>query len=75
MRRTGRIIAVGCLIIASLLGVLTLVTWDPGGLFFGLPFIFLVPGAFFLLVGLVLLLVTRRPKSDDEAIKNSRSAA
>jgi hypothetical protein len=46
------------LIIAVLLGILTIVVWPPGGLFFALPFFFLFPAIICGIAGGVLLLLT-----------------
>ncbi len=64
MRRVLRIIGAICFIIAGLLGILTLITWEPGGLFFALPFIFLWPGILFLLIGLLLVFFTRKSNKE-----------
>jgi uncharacterized membrane protein YvlD (DUF360 family) len=74
MRKVGRIIAIICFVIASLLGLLTLITWEPGGLFFALPFIFLWPGLFFLLIGIILYLITRESATDKNSIEENNTA-
>ncbi len=58
MKRVVRLFGVVSLVIAFILGLLTLVTWPPGGLMFALPYFFLFPAVFFTIIGIVLLIVT-----------------
>jgi hypothetical protein len=62
MRRVGRLIGIIFLVIAGLLGLLALITWDPGELFFALPYFFLLPALLFGIVGLLLFLATRKQR-------------
>jgi hypothetical protein len=45
--------------LAAVLGFLDILTWPPGGLMFALPYIFLLPGGVFALIGTVLLALGR----------------
>jgi len=47
MRRVLHGIGAIFLLLAVLLGLLALVSWPPEGLFFGLPFFFLMPALLF----------------------------
>jgi hypothetical protein len=50
------------LVIAAVLIVLGAVTWPPGGLFFALPYLFLMPGVVLGVIGGILLFVGLRRK-------------
>jgi hypothetical protein len=65
MRRAARTVGWVLLLLAGLLGVAGLLTWPPGGLMFALPFVFLMPGAVFGLVGGVLLWLGRESPRQD----------
>ncbi len=65
MRRVARVLGWIFVGLAALLLLFGLLTWPPGGLMFALPFVFLMPGALFGLVGGLLLLATRQPRSQD----------
>jgi asparagine N-glycosylation enzyme membrane subunit Stt3 len=60
MRRIVRIIGWVLLTIAAVLLFLGIISWPPGGLMFALPYFFLIPGFFFVLIGLGLLWLGRR---------------
>jgi len=60
MRRLLRGIGAIFLVFAVLLFLLTVASWPPEGLFFGLPFFFLIPALIFGFVGSLLLLFTRK---------------
>ena len=66
MRRAARIAGWSLVVLAGLLLVAGLLTWPPGGLMFALPFVFLMPGALFGIVGAILLWLRREPRSRDE---------
>ncbi len=69
MRKVFRVIAAICLAFSGLLGILGLLTLDPGGLMFALPYFFLIPAALFLFIGIVLFILTRKPKEGVEEEK------
>ena len=62
MRGILRGVGIFFLICATILVALAIAIWPPEGLFFGLPFIFLIPALLCGIVGGVLLLFTRRPR-------------
>jgi len=66
MRRAARIVGWCLVVLAGLLLVAGLLTWPPGGLMFALPFVFLMPGALFGIVGAILLWLGRESRSRDE---------
>jgi hypothetical protein len=63
MRRVLHGIGAIFLLFAVLLGLLALVSWPPEGLFFGLPFFFLMPALLLGIGGILLLLCTRPSKT------------
>jgi hypothetical protein len=63
MRRVLHGIGAIFLLFAVLLSLLALVSWPPEGLFFGLPFFFLVPALLLGIAGGLLWLCTRPPKT------------
>ncbi len=63
MRQVWRSIAAFFLVLAVLLGMLTVAAWPPEGLFFGLTFFFLLPALLFGIVGALLWLCTRPAKN------------
>jgi len=63
MRRVLRGIGAIFLLFAVLLGLLALVSWPPEGLFFGLPFFFLMPALLLGIAGGLFRLSTRPPKT------------
>jgi hypothetical protein len=63
MRRILRGIGAIFLLLTVLLGILTVASWPPQGLFFGLPFFFLMPALLFGIAGGLLWLCTRPPKT------------
>ncbi|OGP92521.1 MAG: hypothetical protein A2Z19_00365 [Deltaproteobacteria bacterium RBG_16_54_18] len=62
MRKILRGVGIFFLIIAVPLGIMTIASWPPGGLFFALPFLFLIPAIIFGMAGGLLLLLTRKPR-------------
>ena len=79
MRRFGRITAILCLILACLLGFFGVMALPSGGLMFALPFIFFLPAVIFALIGLLLLVITRKThdtsgKKDQAALKTDSQA-
>jgi hypothetical protein len=62
VRRILRGIGIFFLICAATLVALAIAAWPPEGLFFGLPFLFLIPALFCGIVGGLLLLFTRGPR-------------
>jgi len=66
MRRAARIAGWSLVVLAGLLLVAGLLTWPPGGLMFALPFVFLMPGALFGIVGAILLWLGRESRPRDE---------
>jgi len=63
MRRVLRGIGAIFLLFAVLLSLLALVSWPPKGLFFGLPFFFLMPALLLGIAGGLLWLCTRPSKT------------
>ncbi len=55
MRRIERVIGWIVLVPAAGLLLLGIMSWPPGGLMFALPFVFLIPGFLFGLIGGILL--------------------
>lgn len=55
------------LVLASVLILLGIASWPPGGLMFALPFVFLIPGLFLALVGASLVWFGRRPATADSS--------
>jgi hypothetical protein len=55
MRRIECVIGWIVLVLAAGLILLGIMSWPPGGLMFALPFVFLIPGFFFGLIGSILL--------------------
>ena len=64
MRRVLHGIGAIFLLFAVLFGILTVASWPPEGLFFGLPFFFLMPALLFGIAGGLLWLCTRPPKTE-----------
>lgn len=62
MRRILRGIGAIFLLLAVLLGILTVASWPPEGLFFGLTFFFLMLALLLGIAGGLLWLCTRPPK-------------
>jgi len=63
MARIARGFGYAMLGLAAVLALIGASTWPPGGLMFALPFVFLIPAAFFALVGGVLLWIGQRSVS------------
>jgi hypothetical protein len=63
MRRVLHGIGAIFLLLAVLLSFPALVSWPPEGLFFGLPFFFLMPALLLGIGGILLLLCTRPSKT------------
>ena len=63
MRRVLHGIGAIFLIFAGLLGMLTVASWPPEGLFFGLPFFFLMPALLLGIAGGLFGLCTRPSKT------------
>jgi hypothetical protein len=63
IRRLLRGIGIIFLVFAALLFLLTVGSWPPEGLFFGLPFFFLIPALLLGIVGGLLWLCSRPPRS------------
>jgi len=63
MRRVLHGIGAIFLLLAVLLGLLTVASWPPQGLFFGLPFFFLMPALLLGIAGGLLWLCTRPSKT------------
>ncbi len=63
MRRVLRGIGAIFLLLAVLLSLLALASWPPEGLFFGLPFFFLIPALLLAIAGGLLWLCTRPSKT------------
>ena len=63
MRRVLHGIGAIFLLFAVLLSFPALVSWPPEGLFFGLPFFFLMPALLLGIAGGLLLLCTQPPRS------------
>ncbi len=63
MRRVLRGIGAIFLLLAVLLSLLALASWPPEGLFFGLPFFFLMPALLLAIAGGLFGLCTRPPKT------------
>jgi hypothetical protein len=61
MRRILKALGWLSLVLAGLSLMLTAMSWPPGGLFFALPYLFLISSVGLGLVGGVLLLLTRTP--------------
>lgn len=78
MRRVRRVVGITFIAIAGVLGLFALITWEPGGLLFALPYFFLWPALLFAIVGFLLLFSTRRPRGatpvDTQDGKNPKSA-
>jgi hypothetical protein len=57
----------GWILLASAGGLILLgiSSWPPGGLMFALPFVFLIPGLFFAILGGALVWLGRRPTAAD----------
>ena len=51
------------LVVALVLTILGAVTWPPEGLFFALPYLFLLPPVPLFVVGIVLLILGRRKRA------------
>lgn len=72
MRRAATIIGWITLFVASVLILLGIASLPPGGLMYALPFVFLIPGIFLALVGVLLVWAGHRHaaevsvKSDSE---------
>jgi hypothetical protein len=62
VRRILRGVGIFFFICATTLMALAIASWPPEGLFFGLPFLFLIPSLLCGMVGGLLLLFTRRPR-------------
>ena len=62
MRGILRGVGIFFLICTTTLVVLAMASWPPEGLFFGLPFLFLIPALLCGIVGGLLLLLTRGPR-------------
>jgi len=60
MRIVAAVIGWILIVAASVLLVLGVSSWPPGGLMFALPFVFLIPGMFLALLGAALLWLGRR---------------
>ncbi len=71
MRKVIRIISIICFIISGFLFLLGLLTLDPGGLMFALPYFFLIPAVIFALVGGMFFLFTRESKESEKMIKDN----
>jgi hypothetical protein len=61
VRRVAIVFGWILLVIAGGLILLVISSWPPGGLMFALPFVFLMPGLLFALIGGALLWWGRRP--------------
>ena len=70
MRRVPLVLGWILLVIAGGLILLAISSWPPGGLMFALPFIFLMPGLLFALVGGALVWWGRRPANIGPAGSN-----
>jgi hypothetical protein len=76
MRRVLQGVGIVFVIIAASLFLLTAVTWPPQGLFFGLPFFFLIPALIFGIAGglsLLLTLVLQGPPPPRDGRGHTRS--
>jgi len=62
MRKVARVLGGGLLVLSALLIVVGVMTLPSGGLMFALPYVFLMPGALFGIVGWVLLRLGREVK-------------
>jgi len=62
MRKVARVLGGGLLVLSALLIVVGVMTLPSGGLMFALPYVFLMPGALFGIVGWVLLRLGRAVK-------------
>lgn len=70
MRLLARVLGWILIALGGLLTLVGLMTLPPGGLMFALPFVFLMPGALFLVIGALLVRLGRepvRPRDDDTA--------
>jgi hypothetical protein len=65
MRKIIRVCGVISAVVAAILGLLTALSWPPGGLMFAMPYFFLFPGVIFACVGIVLIIATRKKKDGD----------
>jgi len=61
MRRFASILGWVAFAAAALLILAGLSAWPPGGLMLALPFVFLLPGAMLGVLGILLIVLTRRP--------------
>jgi hypothetical protein len=61
--RIVRFAAIASFLLAAGLFLLGVWAWPPGGLMFALPYFFLLPAAGLLLLGLILLIVSRIGRS------------
>jgi hypothetical protein len=59
MRKVVRVLGGGLLVLSALLILAGIMTLPSGGLMFALPYVFLMPGALFGVVGWVLLRLGR----------------
>jgi hypothetical protein len=62
MRKVVRVLGGGLLVLSALLILAGIMTLPSGGLMFALPYVFLMPGALFGVVGWVLLRLGRDAK-------------
>jgi len=60
--RLARVVGAGLLVLSALLIIVGIMTLPSGGLMFALPYVFLMPGALFGVVGWVLLRLGREAK-------------
>jgi hypothetical protein len=73
MRRAVLVFGWITLVLASVLILLGVASWPPGGLMFALPYFFLIPGVILAIIGGLLLRAGRRPSRAERIRPEGRS--